>query len=59
LSGLDPNALGAIYRGRAEFRFTEEARRTGASREAGRRQTIAERKAAELESKTSGSKGGK
>ncbi|MEO5920266.1 MAG: protein translocase subunit SecD [Pseudolysinimonas sp.] len=47
LSGLDPNALGAVYRGRAEFRTSTEARRTGASREAGRRQTIAERKAAE------------
>jgi preprotein translocase subunit SecD len=46
LSGLDPNALGAVYRGRAEFRFTQEARRAGASREAARRQTIAERKAA-------------
>lgn len=46
LSGLDPKALGAVYRGRAEFRFTEEARRAGASREAARRQTIAERKAA-------------
>jgi preprotein translocase subunit SecD len=57
LSGLDPNALGAVYRGRAEFRFSQEARRTGASREAGRRQTIAERKAAELEA-SRGSKGG-
>ncbi len=47
LSGLDPNALGAVYRGRAEFRTSTEARRTGANREAGRRQTIAERKAAE------------
>ena len=47
LSGLDPNALGAVYRGRAEFRTSTEARRSGASREAGRRQTIAERKAAE------------
>jgi preprotein translocase subunit SecD len=55
LSGLDPSALGAIYRGRAEFRFSEDARRSGARNEAGRRQTIAERKAAELES----SKGGK
>jgi preprotein translocase subunit SecD len=57
LSGLDPNALGAVYRGRAEFRFSEDARRSGASREAGRRQTIAERKAAELEA-SRGSKGG-
>ena len=49
LSGLDPDALGAVYRGRAEFRVSTEARRAGASREAGRRQTIAERKAAELD----------
>jgi preprotein translocase subunit SecD len=48
LSGLDPTALGAIYRGRAEFRVSPEARKAGASREAARRQTIAERKAAEL-----------
>lgn len=48
LSGLDPDALGAVYRGRAEFRVSAEARRSGASREAERRQTIAERKAAEL-----------
>ncbi|HEU0205251.1 MAG TPA: protein translocase subunit SecD [Pseudolysinimonas sp.] len=48
LSGLDPTALGAIYRGRAEFRISADARRAGASREAERRQTIAERKAAEL-----------
>jgi preprotein translocase subunit SecD len=61
LSGLDPNALGAIYRGRAEFRFSAEARRAGSSRgEAGRRQTIAERKAAELEAASrSSQKGGK
>lgn len=49
LSGLDPEALGAVYRGRAEFRISKEARRAGASREAARRQTIAERKAAQLE----------
>jgi preprotein translocase subunit SecD len=48
LSGLDPDALGAVYRGRAEFRVSAEARRSGASREAERRQTIAERKAAEF-----------
>jgi preprotein translocase subunit SecD len=53
LSGQDPTALGAIYRGRAEFRISAEARRAGASREAGRRQTIAERKAAELEAASS------
>jgi preprotein translocase subunit SecD len=52
LSGLDPNALGAIYRGRAEFRFDPAARGTGAGREAARRQTIAERKAAELSAAT-------
>jgi preprotein translocase subunit SecD len=52
LSGLDPDALGAVYRGRAEFRVSTEARRSGASREAGRRQTIAERKAAELDAST-------
>jgi preprotein translocase subunit SecD len=46
LSGLDPQALGAVYRGRAEFRMPTEARRAGAGREAERRQTIAERKAA-------------
>lgn len=53
LSGLDPNGLGAVYRGRAQFR-TPAAAGTGRSarsrREAERRQTIAERKrAAELE----------
>lgn len=56
LSGLDPEALGAVYRGRAQFRspVTEgakgaAARRAGRSRgEAERRQTIAERKQAEL-----------
>jgi len=54
-TGLDPNALGAVYRGRAEFRFSTEARRSGASREAERRQTIAERKAAELEAASASS----
>jgi preprotein translocase subunit SecD len=53
LSGLDPTALGAIYRGRAEFRISADARRAGASREADRRQTIAERKAAQLEAASS------
>jgi preprotein translocase subunit SecD len=55
LSGLDPDALGAVYRGRAQFRAPvaaeakgAAARRTGRSRgEAERRQTIAERKQAE------------
>ncbi len=50
-SGLDPKALGAIYRGRATFRTPELAaagKKSGAAGEAQRRQTIAERKAAEL-----------
>ncbi|PJJ72318.1 preprotein translocase subunit SecD [Diaminobutyricimonas aerilata] len=48
LSGLDPRALGAVYRGRAQFRTPAEAsaRNARAAREAERRQTIAERKAA-------------
>lgn len=61
LSGLDPQALGAVYRGRAEFRVSTDARKAGATREAGRRQTIAERKAAESQSasKSAPSKGKK
>jgi len=55
LSGLDPDALGAVYRGRAQFRApvaagakTSAERRAAKSRgEAERRQTIAERKRAE------------
>jgi preprotein translocase subunit SecD len=52
LSGLDPQALGAVYRGAAQFRAPAptvtigKAARSG--KEAVRRQTIAERKAAEL-----------
>ena len=46
LSGLDPTALGAVYRGRAQFRAPVLAGKSGASREAVKRQTIAERKAA-------------
>lgn len=46
-SGLDPTALGAVYRGRAQFRTpVSTPALAGASREAARRQTIAERKAA-------------
>jgi preprotein translocase subunit SecD len=51
ITGLDPTALGAIYRGRAEFRRPVDVgapKRTGSNREAVRRQTIAERKAAQL-----------
>ena len=55
-SGLDPNALGAVYRGRAQFRTPDlSASKSGASKEAARRQTIAERKAAELAASSSGS----
>ncbi|HSP52024.1 MAG TPA: protein translocase subunit SecD [Cryobacterium sp.] len=51
LSGLDPRALGAVYRGRAKFRPSDDlpsAKLSSASREAAKRQTIAERKASEL-----------
>ncbi|KAB1644055.1 protein translocase subunit SecD [Gulosibacter chungangensis] len=47
-SGLNPESLGAVYRGRGEFRTSTTKRKSGASHEAQRRQTIAERKAAEL-----------
>ncbi|TFD33445.1 protein translocase subunit SecD [Cryobacterium cryoconiti] len=50
-SGLDPRALGAAYRGRATFKTASDmpsAKLSSASREAAKRQTIAERKAAEL-----------
>jgi preprotein translocase subunit SecD len=55
LSGLDPHALGAVYRGRAQFRapIAKSPKLAGASREAVRRQTIAERKAAESAAKSS------
>jgi len=52
LSGLDPRALGAVYRGRAQFRepvAVTEVKKASSSREAVRRQTIAERKAAEAD----------
>jgi preprotein translocase subunit SecD len=49
MSGLDPRALGAVYRGRATFRTpaVTTGRGTAAAKEAARRQTIAERKAAQ------------
>lgn len=49
MSGLDPRALGAVYRGRATFRTptTPAGRGAAAAKEAARRQTIAERKAAQ------------
>lgn len=60
LSGLDPQALGAVYRGRAQFRAPVDAggrtaaqRRASRSRgEAERRQTIAERKLAQQSADT-------
>ncbi|GAA4172419.1 protein translocase subunit SecD [Gryllotalpicola koreensis] len=51
LSGLDPTALGAVYRGAGQFRPSAAvgaAKLASSSREAAKRQTIAERKAAEL-----------
>jgi len=50
LSGLDPRALGAVYRGRARFRDPVDVNTTArkkSAQEVKRRQTIAERKAAE------------
>lgn len=53
-SGLDPQGLGAVYRGRAQFRAPVVAakgagkKNARSQREAEKRQTIAERKAAEL-----------
>ncbi|WP_427868767.1 protein translocase subunit SecD [Leucobacter luti] len=52
-SGLDPQGLGAVYRGRAQFRApvvtagSAGKKNQRSQREAERRQTIAERKAAE------------
>ena len=54
LSGLDPKALGAVYRGRAQFRepvAVTATKRASSSKEAAKRQTIAERKAAEAASR--------
>ncbi|MFE5671813.1 protein translocase subunit SecD [Agromyces sp. NPDC056523] len=51
-SGLDPQALGAVYRGRAEFRkpvAVGAKKAASSSREAQKRQTIAERKAAQVD----------
>jgi preprotein translocase subunit SecD len=55
LSGLDPRALGAVYRGRASFAPSptlSPVKAASASREAALRKTIAERKAEELERKS-------
>nr|WP_221244130.1 protein translocase subunit SecD [Cryobacterium roopkundense] len=51
LSGLDPRALGAVYRGRARFVpsvAVPGTKSSASSKEAAKRQTIAERKASEL-----------
>lgn len=59
LSGLDPQALGAVYRGRAQFRAPVGVTSTkvaSSSREAQKRQTIAERKAAESSGEGKGSR---
>jgi preprotein translocase subunit SecD len=50
-SGLDPRALGAVYRGRAKFAPSPAVSTTksaSSNREAAKRQTIAERKASEM-----------
>ena len=50
LSGLDPEGLGALYRGAGQFRpapTVPVAKTASSAREAARRQTIAERKAAQ------------
>lgn len=55
-SGLDPKALGAVYRGRATFREpvgVSAGKKASSSKEAAKRQTIAERKAAEQSSPSS------
>lgn len=49
LSGLDPRRLGAVYRGRAQFVTPDRSAKKSlrSAKEAAKRQTIAERKAAE------------
>ena len=61
-SGLDPRALGAVYRGRATFREpvgVSAATKATSGKEAARRQTIAERKAAGQSSTGQSSTGSK
>ncbi|MFZ6992039.1 protein translocase subunit SecD [Curtobacterium sp. RRHDQ66] len=56
-SGLDPTALGAVYRGRAQFRApVVDGKRQRAAGEAQRRQTIAERKAGNGDTTDNGGK---
>jgi preprotein translocase subunit SecD len=63
MSGLDPRALGAVYRGRAQFRepaaTVSKGKIGSVSKEAAKRQTIAERKAAEADNIASASNKGK
>jgi preprotein translocase subunit SecD len=50
LTGLDGSGLGAVYRGRGEFRVDDsvsKSKRVSIARESGKRQTIAERRALE------------
>ncbi len=59
ISGLDPRALGAVYRGRARFRDpidVDPTARKKSANEMKRRQTIAQRKAAEEAAKAEGGK---
>lgn len=64
-SGLDPHSLGAVYRGRAQFRAPVIANKGAGKKnarsqhEAERRQTIAERKAAEASGTAASSVAGK
>lgn len=59
-SGLDPAALGAVYRGRAQFRApVVDGKRQRSAREAARRQTIAERKASSTTGNDNGTGNGK
>ncbi len=65
LSGLDPESLGAVYRGRSRYREVQtgssgrSARVKGSRNEAERRQTIAERKRAEALAAQGGANAGK
>lgn len=58
-SGLDPKALGAVYRGRAKFRDpvgVDATARKKSAKEVQRRQTIAQRKAAQENASQGGQK---
>ena len=65
LTGLDPESLGAVYRGRSRYREVQtgssgrSARVKGSRNEAERRQTIAERKRAEALAAQGGANAGK